>query len=133
MSKIAEGLKTNESIKKIFIGRCMIGDIGASYLADGLKINRSLKQIFLANNLITQFGAMKLFESLKSNPTVVIFLLANKISQDEIINLSHMKSYMSLYYRIIFDKIEDIIKNKYIKYKIKYNALRDTLNSNKSN
>ena len=133
MSKIAEGLKTNESIKKIFIGRCMIGDIGASYLADGLKINRSLKQIFLANNLITQFGAMKLFESLKSNPTVVIFLLANKISQDEIINLSHMKSYMSLYYRIIFDKIEDIIKNKYIKYKIKYNALRDTLHSNKSN
>ena len=64
---LAEFLKLNESLKRLYIGSCDIGPIGFKFLADAIRINRTLQFLTLGLNGTTSEGNEALIAALNQN------------------------------------------------------------------
>ena len=64
---IADALKVNHSLEKLYLSWNNIGDDGAKMIADALKVNHSLKSLNLCSNNITADGAKKIADALIVN------------------------------------------------------------------
>ncbi|KJE95543.1 hypothetical protein CAOG_009935 [Capsaspora owczarzaki ATCC 30864] len=67
---IAEGLKGNPNVEKLFLGWNQIGDAGARAIAETLKLNMTLTNLYLTENQIGDAGALAIAETLRVNTTV---------------------------------------------------------------
>ena len=84
---LADSLKINSSITKIYLSSNSIGDSGM--VADALKTNTSITEIDLFNNLIGDSGAVALADALKTNTSItVIDLGGNKIGDAGLLALA---------------------------------------------
>jgi Ran GTPase-activating protein (RanGAP) involved in mRNA processing and transport len=64
---LSDFLKENNTITKLHLSNCYLGDEGAKILAEGLTINTKIEEIYLSNNLISDIGASAIAEALKNN------------------------------------------------------------------
>ena len=64
---IAEGLKMNTSLQKLWLTRCGISAEGAKFISGALEINTSLKHIDLVDNELSDTGVGYLANALKQN------------------------------------------------------------------
>ena len=67
---VAEALKVNTSLTKIYLAGNKIGDEGAKYVGEALKVNTSLTEIHLDGNNIGADGAKYVAEALKVNTSL---------------------------------------------------------------
>lgn len=157
---LATVLKVNKSIIDLNLSNNNINDIGAEAIARALQINKSIGILNLSNNNIGYIGTSKIAEALIQNRTAKhIILLNNHMTYFTLFKLN--KEFREQLSRIHIDplikpvlplkspSIQSILKNKipsnspstkynkssyekkYIKYKIKYHALRDTLTNSR--
>src|SRR5436190_1581627 len=64
---LADALKVNQTLTKLYLTYNLIGDAGAETLADALKVNRTLTVLYLGSNQIGGAGAETLADALKVN------------------------------------------------------------------
>jgi len=74
---IAEGLKCNNGLKHLELGRCGITAEGGNFIADALKVNRTLEHLSISCNSIGDTGFVHIAEALKSNHALKRLELAN--------------------------------------------------------
>ena len=80
---IAEALKINGTIAKLYLASNQIDAEGAKALAEALKINKTLTQLYLSYNQIDNEGAQAIAKALKDNKTLTtLFLGVNKIGNE---------------------------------------------------
>jgi hypothetical protein len=80
---LAEFLKVNMSVSKLFLGINDIGDEGAKPLAEALKVNKTLTELDLWVNNIGAEGAKALAEALKINSSLTeLNLWGNKLGDE---------------------------------------------------
>lgn len=68
---IAEGLKSNSSLRELKLNRCCIGDAGLQSLGCALAENDSLLELELMGNCMSERGVSALTEGLKRNQVLV--------------------------------------------------------------
>jgi Ran GTPase-activating protein (RanGAP) involved in mRNA processing and transport len=86
---IFNGLKSNSSVKTIYLGNNQIGDEAIELLAELMAVNQSIVNIDLGNNNISHKGIATLAESIKnSNSLANINLEGNKIDDQSVLLLS---------------------------------------------
>jgi hypothetical protein len=160
LNVLATVLKVNKSIIDLNLSNNNIGDKGASEIAEALKQTKSIDTIDLSNNNIGYIGASKIVESLRQNRTLEhIILYNNHMTYSTLFKLN--KELGNQWSRIHIDKLvkpplpikpssiqsrlkakipsispsikynKSSYEKKYIKYKIKYHALRDTLTNSR--
>ncbi|KAL0250804.1 hypothetical protein GEMRC1_000018 [Eukaryota sp. GEM-RC1] len=83
---ISNALRYNSSITSIYLGANSIGDVGVIAIAEALKVNSSVQRINLGDNaIISDRGALALASALKVNSSVItIYLGGNCLSSDAI-------------------------------------------------
>ena len=74
---LANALKVNKTLKKIWLNGNSIEDNGANALSGALKINSTLKEMSLSDNVIGDEGAKVLAEALKINTSLIRLRLDN--------------------------------------------------------
>eukprot|EP00812_Abedinium_dasypus_P001547 NODE_1187_length_1215_cov_413.352586.p1 GENE.NODE_1187_length_1215_cov_413.352586~~NODE_1187_length_1215_cov_413.352586.p1 ORF type:complete len:381 (+),score=127.08 NODE_1187_length_1215_cov_413.352586:3-1145(+) len=80
---LAEALKSNNTLKDLYLYQNRIGSDGAKALAEALKTNKTLEVLRLQDNNIGDDGTKALAEALKTNRTLKILDLSlNRISSD---------------------------------------------------
>ena len=71
---IAEALKTNKTLERLYLSVNLIGDEGVKALAKALETNKTLTELTLGakegKNRITNEGLLAIAEALKSNQTL---------------------------------------------------------------
>jgi Ran GTPase-activating protein (RanGAP) involved in mRNA processing and transport len=81
---IAKALKTNRSLKKLFLTDCRITDIGVIGLNESLKVNATLEVLNLNDNQINNSGALIIADGLKENRSLKhVFIRGNKFSRSD--------------------------------------------------
>ncbi|KJE95309.1 hypothetical protein CAOG_05771 [Capsaspora owczarzaki ATCC 30864] len=82
---IAEALKVNTTLIKLYLDRNQIGDVGAQAIAEALKVNTTLTTVYLYNNQIGDAGAQAIAEALKMNKKLTtLYLDQNFITENGI-------------------------------------------------
>ena len=81
---LCDALSHNNSVKRLVLDGCMLGDQGCAFLSELLKKNNHLKLLDLQMNGISSKGCKTLAEGLKQNSSVVeINLGNNKLNDSE--------------------------------------------------
>ena len=81
---LCDALSHNNSVKRLVLDGCMLGDQGCAFLSELLKKNNHLKVLDLQMNGISSKGCKTLAEGLKQNSSVVeIYLGNNKLNDSE--------------------------------------------------
>ncbi|CAF1097502.1 unnamed protein product [Didymodactylos carnosus] len=80
---IAEALKTNQTLTRLYMSNNNISDAGAKAIAEALKTNRTLTDLDIRSNNISDAGAKAIAEALKRNQTLTgLYMENNNISAD---------------------------------------------------
>ena len=80
---LAEALKVNTALTKLYLDGNKIGDNGAKDLAEALKVNTALTELHFISNKIGDDGAKDLAKALKVNTALTeLVLYGNKIGDD---------------------------------------------------
>ncbi len=82
---IAEGLKSNTSLKILWIRRTHLGEDGAKAIASAMVTNTGLRELGMGQNYIKEEGAFKLAEALRTNKTLVaLYLIGNQLTTENV-------------------------------------------------
>jgi Ran GTPase-activating protein (RanGAP) involved in mRNA processing and transport len=77
---LSEAIKHNNVMTHFYIGSNSLGDEGVRYISEALKRNRSIKQIYLSNNSIGDDGARYISDVIRHNTCITtIYLHTNNI------------------------------------------------------
>ncbi|KJE91004.1 TKL/IRAK protein kinase, variant 1 [Capsaspora owczarzaki ATCC 30864] len=76
---IADALKTNRTVKELFLAKNQIGDAGTLALAEALKANKTVRTLYLSDNRIGDAGAQALAEALTVNETLTFLRMDKNI------------------------------------------------------
>ena len=90
---IGEGLKSNNTLKKLFLNNNNITDVQS--IGEGLKSNNTLKELDLDNNNITDdSGIQSIIDGLKTNNTLKeLYLWNNQLSDNMRSQLKAIQQY----------------------------------------
>lgn len=92
---IAEALKSNTAVEKLWLNNNTIGDSGAAALAEALESNTALRWLFLQTNTIGDSGAAAIAESLKSNTALtMLYLNGNNIGNNGAASLKNNTAWL---------------------------------------
>ena len=80
--KIAEAIKVNKTVQKLWISFNNISDDGAAAISDALKSNNSLQILNISYNKVTSEGAKVIAEAIKVNKTLLELHISGNISDD---------------------------------------------------
>ena len=83
VSQLSEFLKTNLSVKKLFLSYLKAGEEGMKFLSEALRVNSSLEEIDLSHNNIKNELMKHLSEALKVNSSLKILNLSSNNFGDE--------------------------------------------------
>ena len=81
--EIAEILKTNNTLKVLWLWHNNISDRGAKALAEAIKQNNTIEKIFLEDNNIGIDGIVSLVEALSWSTTITDFTIWRNLSDDD--------------------------------------------------
>ena len=80
---VADYLKHDETVMKVYLHRCNIGPRGAKAIAESLKHNRTVELLILYSNPIGDEGADSLIDALTYNVCIeVLNVIANRIASE---------------------------------------------------
>ena len=112
---LAETLKTNTPLQKVYLQDNNIGVEGTVALAETLKTNTSLQEVYLQNNNIGEEGTVALAEALKTNTSLqIVRLKDDNISQaiyDQIRSLLSNRNRDKRRLELEKSKIGNVIRN----------------------
>lgn len=78
LSTVAKQLKTNRTLKRLYIANCQITDPVAKEFAEALMTNTTLEALNMESNYLTQVGVMELLKVIVNNTTLTELKLANQ-------------------------------------------------------
>ena len=77
ISKIADSICRNNTLKTLVIMHCGIGDKGAAVISDCMACNASITELDLSHNLITSKGAAIIFTMMRDNKVIQSLNMSN--------------------------------------------------------
>ncbi|CAF1561785.1 unnamed protein product [Didymodactylos carnosus] len=77
---VANALKINRTLSRLYISNNNISNEGATSIADALKINETLTELYIGENNISNEGATSIADALKTNKTLTeLYIGKNKV------------------------------------------------------
>ncbi|XP_065063826.1 tropomodulin-2-like isoform X2 [Rhopilema esculentum] len=78
LHEVAQGLKTNTNLKRLFLANCRMRDPAAKEIAEAMISNTTIEELNMESNFLTKDGITDLLKMLQSNTTLKEFKLANQ-------------------------------------------------------